>query len=511
MIWKHCGRLCDGQMPEQDAGSPGRGPTSRLRQFFVAEAICLVGAGVAAWQGESRVSLVFLIAPLQLGVLALLFKSDFMLLAYFVALLPLTALELVPYAYVHYVMYGVVLGLTAFLRWTAFLDGRRGSTASGLSTWYRAPLILLGVCVWLAYLNARAQGWLSPYVWVYSVLAIQVLVFAWLVATVPRSMGQLRQIIYIASAGYAVMCVAFPFVSSQVGLGSAGKTFAVSGAFVNLNSVAAHAAVFALVAFGASRDARKTFGRVLLLVISFLLVLVLVYTKSRGAWLGFGLAFVYMIARTRSYWLILPAAVVLGVLLTSSVLQGALVSRVEATSSDDPSLLGRLLLWKYALVVFKANWALGVGMENFRYVKHFFGYPFSLASSVRYNSHNLFLEFLADLGVVGTGCFLWLVGGAFVRVDRIVRRSASSEHAWLAVGLNAGLIAFLAHGLVDSVTWQSGAFMLLGFLIGMCLCIQRVARSPVSGLDSVPLSGPRGQGTGVPVDRLGGPFPREQA
>ena len=474
-------------MSERVLRGSNRTAVRGLRWFLVAEVIFLIGAGVAAWQGAVRISLMLLIAPLQLGVLTLFFKSDFRMLAYFVALLPLTALELVPYDYMRFVMYGVVLGLLVFLRSTAFLDAQRGPRESSPLTWYRAPLILLGVCVGLAYLNARAHGWLSPFVSSYSVLAIQVLVFAWLVATVPRSIGQLRQIIYTAAVGYAVVCFVFPVVMSHAFLGSGAKTIAVGQAYVNLNAVGAHAAVFAAVATGAAMDARRMVTRILLLVVAFLLVVVLVYTRSRGAWVGFGLAFVYIVARTRSFWLILPAAAVLGVLLSMDVLHGALVSRVEATSPDDPSLLGRLLLWRYALIVFKANWLFGVGMENFRYVKHFFGYPLSLASSVRYNSHNLLLEFLADLGVAGTACSFWLLGGTFLRVDRIARSSISTRRTWLAVGLNAGLIVFVVHGLFDCIIWQHGAFMILGLLIGMCLCLERLECSPVSGSDSSPV------------------------
>lgn len=470
-------------MPERVPPGSGRLTGSRLRLFLAAEVICLVGAGVAAWQGLVWVSLAFLVAPFQLAALALFFRSDFTLLAYFVALLPLTALELIPHSYMYFVMYWVVLGLTAFLRATSYVTGKSATDIK--ATWYRVPLILLGVCVGLAYLNARAHGWLSPYVSAYSILAIQVLVFTWLIATVPQSMGQLRQIIYTASASYALMCVALPVIVAQVALGSVGKSFSVGEALVNLNAVGAHAAAFAAVATGAALETRRTITRVLLLVVAFLLVVVLVYTKSRGAWLGFGLAFLYMIARTRSFWLIVPAAVILGVLLSTTVLQVALVSRVEATSPDDPSLLGRLLLWKYAIDVFRDNWLFGVGLENFRFVKQFYGYPAPSAYAVRFNSHSLFLELLADLGITGTTCFLWLVGGALVRVDRIIKKSASSEHRWLAVGLNAGLIAFVAHGLFDCIIWQHGAFMLLGLLIGMCLCFHRLERSTVGGTDSV--------------------------
>jgi O-antigen ligase len=471
-------------MPEHILRDTGGRPGRRLSWFLAAEAMCLVGAAIAAWRGAAPVAFAFLLAPLQLGALALCFESDFRLLAYFVALLPLTALELIPYSYMSFVIYGGVLGLIVFLRATVFVDGRRGSTGSSPVTWYRTPLILLGVCVGLALLSAYGHGWQSQFVVSHSLLAAQVLVFVWLVAVVPRSIGQLRLLIYVVLASYAVMCLAFPIVVTQVGLGSVGKGFSVGHSAVNLNAVGAHAAAFVAVAAAAALHARRTVTRVWLLVVAFLLVVVLIYTKSRGAWLGFGLAFVYMIARTRSYWLILPAAAVLSVLLSLDVLHGALQSRVEATSSGDPSLLGRFLLWRYALVVFKSNWLFGVGLENFRFVKQFYGWPEPLWYAVRFNSHNLFLELLADLGVAGSACFWWLFGGAFARVDRIARRSASPERRWLAVGLSAGLVAFVGHGLFDCIIWQHGAFMVLGLLIGMCLCLERLECSPVSGVDS---------------------------
>jgi O-antigen ligase len=465
-------------------GAGSRTSARRLSWFLALEAVFVAAAAVALWQGADRLSLVFLLAPLQLGALAVLLESDFRLLAYFVALLPLTALELIPYTYMNLVMYGGVLGLAVFVRATAFVSVEKGSTASRQATWHHLPLVLFGASVGAAYLSARAHGWLSSYVSYYSLLSIQVIVLVWLVASVPRSIDELRQLIYVASAGYALVCVAFPIVLSRVALGSVGKTFMVGNAAVNMNAVGAHAAAFAVVATGAALDTRRTAIRALLLVAAFLLVILLVLTKSRGAWLGFGLAFVYMIARTRSYRLILPAAAVLGLLLSMDVLHGALTSRVAATSPDDPSLLGRLVLWRYALLVFKDNWLFGVGMENFRFVKHLFGFPLSLSSGVRFNSHNLLLELLADLGVVGTFSFCWLLGRSFARADRVARRSSSGGRRWLAVGLSAGLITFVGQGLFDCIIWQHGAFMVLGLLIGMCLCLARLELPQPSGHDS---------------------------
>jgi len=203
------------------------------------------------------------------------------------------------------------------------------------------------------------------------------------------------------------------------------------------------------------------------------LLAALAYTRSRGAWVGLGAAFVYYLARTRTLRLTLVAAVAIAALLSVDVLRSSLLSRVEATSAQDPSLMGRLLLWRWALRVAQDNWLLGVGMENFRFVKHLYEYPDFLDVHRVFNTHNLYLEFLADLGFGGLFGLLWLQIGSVVRLDRLVRREGRPNRG-IGLGLNAGIIAFSVHGLMDSLTWQHGAFILFGIVVGLAMCVRRL-------------------------------------
>jgi O-antigen ligase len=200
-----------------------------------------------------------------------------------------------------------------------------------------------------------------------------------------------------------------------------------------------------------------------------------VVTRARAAWLGFGLACIYMVVRTRSLWLMAPLGLGAATLLSVDVLRGAVESRLTATSTGDPSLWGRYMLWVYALRVLKENWLLGVGMENFRYVKHLYGYPEPLSVGQPYNSHNLFLEFFVDLGIAGLLALLYLMGRTFLALDRRIREQAP-QGRWLMAGLNAGLLAYAVDGLLDCVIWSHGAFMLLGLVIGLALAVARTER-----------------------------------
>ena len=173
--------------------------------------------------------------------------------------------------------------------------------------------------------------------------------------------------------------------------------------------------------------------------------------------------------------LLLAVGIGLAVLVSMDVFRSALSMRVSATSADDPALLGRLLLWRHAWLVLRENWLLGVGMQNFRYVKQLYGFPMPMALGRRYNAHNLYLEFLVDLGVFGFASFVWLELRTLLRLDGIWR--SDKPASGLALALNAGLIAYAVHGLLDAVIWQHGAFMLLGVLFGLSMAVQRLART----------------------------------
>jgi O-antigen ligase len=234
-----------------------------------------------------------------------------------------------------------------------------------------------------------------------------------------------------------------------------------------------------IVLLGAMLDAKRVRTKVVLTIVILVMLAALVFTKSRGAWLGFGVALAYVLIRSRSRAFVVLAAAAFGLLFSFDVFRVSLANRVGETSIQDPSLWGRLLLWTYAVKIVRANWLFGVGMENFRLVKHFIGFPLSRASSVAYNAHNLYLEIFADLGVFGFIGFVWATGGSFLRLDALVRRDVRTPAGgYLAVGLAGGILAYVTHGLLDALTWHHGAFMLLGVLLGLASSVSRLAGGP---------------------------------
>jgi hypothetical protein len=130
---------------------------------------------------------------------------------------------------------------------------------------------------------------------------------------------------------------------------------------------------------------------------------------------------------------------------------GAPVAAPATTPRDDgeaPWVVGRLYLWRAALGMIQAHPLLGVGPDNFR---HVYGTELGLETwDERVQANNLYLEILADMGVLGLAAFLWVVSAPLVLAVRALRAPLDTQPRLLLLGATLGAITFLIHGLLDS-------------------------------------------------------------
>ena len=146
------------------------------------------------------------------------------------------------------------------------------------------------------------------------------------------------------------------------------------------------------------------------------------------------------------------------------------VAPPPVSARDDgqaPWVVGRLELWKVAVRLFASHPLLGVGPDNFR---HYYGAELGLEGwDERIQANDLYLEILADLGIIGLVAFIWMLVGPL----RAVLRAPMGIP--LGVGLAIG--AFLAHGLLDSFL----AFTPTAFLFWLLLGFAQAQKPQVSG------------------------------
>jgi putative inorganic carbon (HCO3(-)) transporter len=184
----------------------------------------------------------------------------------------------------------------------------------------------------------------------------------------------------------------------------------------------------------------------------------LVLTQSRGALMGFAVALaVVAIARDRRWvWAVLALAVLLAGTVAVYGVQPSLDWMMRSTGETTVSSTeGRLELFSAGLYMLQDFSFTGVGLGMFSRVLPFL-YPLFLAGPAADvpHVHNIYLQVGIDHGFPGLIAYLALVlllAGMGVQAIRLSRGGAWEP---LAIGLLAGLAAYLVHGVVDAI-WHT--------------------------------------------------------
>lgn len=260
-------------------------------------------------------------------------------------------------------------------------------------------------------------------------------------------------------------------------------------------------------------------------------LLCLLYTRSRGAWLGFvgalpvwfflslpgekmrwrflgpiavavGLSFFLLLNEGTSGYVILWAlplwlafAVVAGflrekfsgevrwtgillvcVILVSNVFVegGEIAERADAAfETEKGSVLARRVIWTGSLNMFKAKPVFGWGLGRFSIYFPRFRDP-ATAWKIMQNTlhaHSEYLEVAAEMGIVGLAVFLWMMGAFLWESAKKAIQAKEKWRRFAIAGLAAGCLAILIHASVNVDTrWTVGRFFLwLG--IGLTIAV----------------------------------------
>lgn len=230
---------------------------------------------------------------------------------------------------------------------------------------------------------------------------------------------------------------------------------------------------------GMAAQGRRPSFRLLGLLGTAILGAGILFTYSRGAYLGVAtevmvLALLSLIAwwpriRTekRVAWLFtgLCVAVLLafvGFLHHSPALRERLLSITDARQDSSNSF--RLNVWHSTLLMIKDSWWAGVGVGNLAFRK---GYALYMMSGFEaLGAYNIFLETAAEMGLFGLLIFLWLLRSAAARAWEAFAIDRGPERIWAAAAL-AALMGLLVHGLFDTVFYRPSVQLIFWLLLAL--------------------------------------------
>ena len=183
----------------------------------------------------------------------------------------------------------------------------------------------------------------------------------------------------------------------------------------------------------------------------------LLFTMSRGAWLGITTALILFSVIKDRRFLVLLLVIVLLVLLAAPP---EVISRMKTIISIK-SNMDRIKLWSSTIEMIKDHPVLGVGIGNFRPV-----YAEYASGKLMIHTHNIFLQFTVELGIAGLLFiiyFLYLL--ARVALTVLKKYDYNKKGTGAALGTVTSLLALLIDLQFDFQIIDRPTAMLALFLI----------------------------------------------
>jgi len=211
-------------------------------------------------------------------------------------------------------------------------------------------------------------------------------------------------------------------------------------------------------------------NRLLSLITLGITSLSLIFTNTRGTWLAIlgGVAFL-SIFKNKKLIIWFMVLVILALALIPSFYQRA----STIIDLDNSSNKERLLMWKSAFNMFRDYPLTGVGLGMFSelYPKKYM-LPEARVKK-RHYAHNIVMNILAETGIIGLGAFTFLVSYIFKVGFELLRNLEDKYWINAILGLLAGILAFLIHGLTFYNLGDSETAKLFWVIIALLMVIYR--------------------------------------
>ena len=198
----------------------------------------------------------------------------------------------------------------------------------------------------------------------------------------------------------------------------------------------------------------------------------LIYTWSRGAWVGFVIGIILFMLVYKKNTL---AALFLGafaVPFLPFVLPQNIIQRFTSIGNmSDGSTVYRVNIWRAVWQMLGDYWRGGVGIGEESFTKIYRLYAFAGVENAPH-SHNLYMQILIELGIVGLIAFVAVI---FIWAQSTFTLHTTERRAekLYSNALLCGVSAVLAQGMTDYIWYNYRVFLMFWLLIGLGAAIRK--------------------------------------
>lgn len=243
----------------------------------------------------------------------------------------------------------------------------------------------------------------------------------------------------------------------------------VISTFGNPNVLGEYLLLLIPICVGVILGIKNGYHKVIHLFIVAMLSLCMIYTYSRGNWIGLLIAIFIFFAfyDKRFIWLALIGLVLLPLFMPQNV-----INRFTSVGDmEDSSTSYRVYIWIGTLKMLKDYWLCGIGVGTEAFELMYSNYALSAITAP--HSHNLYLQIITENGILGIVVFAVVMVVYFKQCISTVITCKDKLLRSVIIGLASGMLGYLVQGVFDNVWYNYRVFLLFFIILGItAVCIE---------------------------------------
>ena len=193
-----------------------------------------------------------------------------------------------------------------------------------------------------------------------------------------------------------------------------------------------------------------------------LMFLCLMYTWSRGAWLGVAIGVVFFILLKDRRWLVICVA---GLFLMPSVLPVSIMDRLMSIGNmKDSSTAYRVSIWLGSIKMLQDYWLCGVGLGSEAFLSVYPKYALG-GADFALHSHNFYLQWIVDLGIAGIFIYLGIVITGLKKIASVKEKNTVIKNVLLAMA--GGMLGYLFQGVAENLWYNYRMILVFWIYFGI--------------------------------------------
>ena len=229
----------------------------------------------------------------------------------------------------------------------------------------------------------------------------------------------------------------------------------VYGTFDNPNVLGQYLVLLTPVAVAMLVSAKNVFSKIVFFVSAAAMLICIVYTWSRAAWVAVVLAIGFFMIMKDRRW---ATVCIVMFLIMPFVLPESIMSRITSIGNmKDSSTAYRVSVWIASLRIAKDYWLGGIGLGSGAFERIYQNYALN-GAGFALHSHNFYIQLVVEMGILGLVVFAAIIFMAFKQIASLKDKNSVNKNVALAIG--GALIGYLFQGVAENL-WYNYRMVLI--------------------------------------------------